>query len=117
MTTNRFVSLKTLVSFVAVVAIGMASAGVALAGCMTARHDGTLLGAGGAIVTMQEKPTGTERSFRVSEHASVRRDGKTATLVDLKPGDTVKIVTETDARKIFATVIDARTSTLQNAAE
>lgn len=73
-------------------------------------HEGTVLAtdATNAKITIRELPSGIEMTFEVAMSALVQRDGKPAKLSDVRTGDSVMVITQTDGRKMVAMMVDAK---------
>jgi hypothetical protein len=94
---------RTLPLLVAALVLTLLVSSPALAADKT--HEGIVVKAGAAKLTMTDKDGGNKQTHNVASDAKITCDGKECKLEDLKEGCSVKVTTD-DAKKV-ATKIEA----------
>src|SRR5262245_56734561 len=71
-------------------------------------HQGKVVGTSTGKLMMTDLEGKNQHTMDVSATATVTRDGKAATLADLKPGDTITVTTEKTETATAVTKIEAK---------
>src|SRR5918996_3649508 len=71
-------------------------------------HQGKVVETSTGKLTMTDLEGKNQHTMDVSTTATVTRDGKTVTLADLKPGDTITVTTEKTGAAPAVTKIEAK---------
>jgi len=80
-----------------------------MASCQGAdTHQGKVVETSTGKLTMTDSEGKNQHTMDVPTTATVTRDGKTATLADLKPGDTITVTTAKTGTTVAVTKIEAK---------
>ena len=71
-------------------------------------HQGKVVSTSTGKLTMTDSAGKNEHTMDVAATAEVTRDGKTAALADLKPGDMITVTTEKAGNAVSVTKVDAK---------
>ena len=71
-------------------------------------HQGKVVSTSAGKLTMTDAQGKNQHTMDVSTTATVMRDGKTATLADLKPGDMITVTTDKTGSTMTVTKVDAK---------
>jgi Cu/Ag efflux protein CusF len=71
-------------------------------------HQGKVVGTSTGKLTMTDVEGKNQHTMEVATTAMVMRDGKTATLADLKPGDMITVTTEKSGNATTVTKVEAK---------
>jgi hypothetical protein len=70
-------------------------------------HQGKVVKAGSGKLTMTDQTDHKRHTMKIPADATISRDGATAKLTDLKPGDMVTVTTEKKQKKDMVTKVEA----------
>ncbi|HXG17721.1 MAG TPA: hypothetical protein VNN62_01425 [Methylomirabilota bacterium] len=73
-------------------------------------HQGKVVEAGAGKLTMTDTAGKNQHTHTIPSEATISRDGKTAALTDLKPGDTVTVTMDKKGDKSEVTKVEAKST-------